>query len=60
MSTSATRKDIDDVLGVLDVINMRMDERFTKLEDDKVNTHEQIAKIMNNLDGFCKNARNFR
>jgi hypothetical protein len=54
MSTNATRKDIDDVLGVLDVMMTRIDERFTNLESNDTKTHEQIKKIMNNLDSFVK------
>jgi aminoglycoside phosphotransferase family enzyme len=54
MNTNATRKDIDDVLGVLDVMMTRIDERFTKLESNDAKTQEQIKNIMNNLDSFVK------
>lgn len=54
MSDTITRKDIDDVLGVLDVMMTRIDEKFTKLEEYNSNTQDQIRKIMNSLDGFVK------
>lgn len=56
MSTSpaATRKDIDDVLQVLDVMMTRIDERFTKVEGDLTETQKQIQRILNHLDGIEK------
>jgi len=54
MSSNATRKDIDDVLGVLDVMITRIDERFNSLEKSDDKTREEIGKIMNNLDSFAK------
>jgi len=54
MSQNSTRKDIDDVLGVLDVMMTRIDERFTKLEISDKKTQENIQHIMNSLDSFAK------
>lgn len=54
MSQNVTRKDIDDVLGVLDVIMTRMDERFTKLEENDQKSQKQIQEILDNLDSFVK------
>lgn len=56
MSTSpaATRKDIDDVLQVLDAMMTRIDERFTKVESDLTNAQKQIQHILTHLDSIEK------
>ena len=56
MSTSpaATRKDIDDVLQVLDVMMTRIDERFTKVEGSVTDIQKQIQHILNHLDSIEK------
>ena len=56
MSTSpaATRKDIDDVLQVLDVMMTRIDERFTKTESALEKAQVQIQNILNQLDNIEK------
>lgn len=56
MSTDpvATRKDIDDVLQVLDVMMTRIDERFTKTEDSLAETQKQVRSIINHLDSIEK------
>ncbi len=54
MATNATRKDIDDVLGVLDVMMTRIDDRFTKLEHNDKTAQAEIKNIMSNLDSFVK------
>ena len=54
MSQTVTRKDIDDVLGVLDVMMTRIDERFSSLEVEQQKTRQEIHKIINDLDAFIK------
>lgn len=48
-STATTRKDIDDVLGVLNVMMTLIDERFTKIEDENTVTHQLADKIDHKL-----------
>lgn len=54
MSKSASQKDIDDVLSVLDTMMNRIDERFNTLEENDKNTQQQISNILDNLDSFAK------
>ena len=51
-TTTATRKDIDDVLGVLDVMMTRIDERFSKVEFTLAETQKQVKNILNQLDSI--------
>jgi archaellum component FlaC len=53
-STSVTRKDIDDVLNVLNVMMTRIDERFTKVESTLVETQKRVQDILNQLDHINK------
>ena len=53
-TTTATRKDIDDVLGVLDVMMTRIDERFSKVEFTLAETQKQVKNILNQLDSIEK------
>lgn len=53
-SPAATRKDIDDVLQVLDVMMTRIDERFTKVESGVIDMQKQIQHILNHLDSIEK------
>lgn len=53
-SPAATRKDIDDVLQVLDVMMTRIDERFTKAEGNVTDIQKQIQHILNHLDSIEK------
>lgn len=54
-STAAvTRKDIDDVLNVLDVMMTRIDERFSKVETTLTDTQKQVQNILNQLDHMEK------
>jgi len=46
-SPQVTRKDIDDVLQVLDVMMTRIDERFSKVEITLAETQKQVQKILN-------------
>lgn len=43
---TVTRKDIDDVLQVLDVMMTRIDERFSKVETKLAETQKQIQNIL--------------
>ncbi len=56
MSTDAvvTRKDIDDVLSVLDIMMTRIDERFSSAESNIGKIQSQISAIQNQLDGIEK------
>lgn len=56
MATEATvtRKDIDDVLTVLDVMMTRIDERFSKVELTLGDTQKQVQNILNQLDHIEK------
>lgn len=56
MSTApaATRKDIDDVLGVLDVMMTRIDERFSGTETSVSQVQKQVKHIQTQLDGIEK------
>lgn len=49
-NTAATRKDIDDVLNVLDAMMSRIDERFSKVEGSVVETQGKVQAILNHLD----------
>lgn len=49
-----TRKDIDDVLQVLDVMMTRIDERFTNIESTLSETQKKIQNIINQLDSIEK------
>ncbi len=49
-NAAATRKDIDDVLGVLDVMMMRIDDRFTKIEGTIEHVQGQMVNVLNHLD----------
>jgi len=49
-----TRKDIDDVLNVLDIMMTRIDERFSKVESTLEDTQKQIQNILNQLDNIEK------
>ncbi len=49
-----TRKDIDDVLQVLDVMMTRIDERFTNIESALSETQKKIQNIINQLDSIEK------
>lgn len=53
-NVAATRKDIDDVLGVLDQMMTRIDERFSALEQKADKTELDIQKIFSQLDGIEK------
>ena len=54
LNTQVTRKDIDDVLSVLDVMITRMDERFSKAEVTLADTQKLIQNILNQLDNIEK------
>jgi hypothetical protein len=56
MSTAilATRKDIDDVLNVLDIMMTRIDERSSQIENTTADTQKQIQNIFNQLDHIDK------
>ena len=51
---AATRKDIDDVLNVLDVMMARIDDRFTKVESEVVLNQKQTHDILIRLDHIEK------
>lgn len=53
-NSSVTRKDIDDVLNVLDVMMTRIDERFSGIEITLTKTQKQVQNILNQLDGIEK------
>lgn len=53
-SATATRKDIDDVLQVLDIMMTRFDERFLKVENSLELTQKQANNIFNQLDSIEK------
>lgn len=53
-STPVTRKDIDDVLQVLDVMMTRIDERFSGAETSVATVQKQIQRILNQLDAIEK------
>lgn len=53
-AVAATRKDIDDVLNVLDVMMTRIDERFSKVETPVADTQKQVHNIHNQLDNIEK------
>jgi septal ring factor EnvC (AmiA/AmiB activator) len=51
---AATRKDIDDVLTVLDTMMVRIDERFVQSERNISKLQQQVHNIQNQLDGIEK------
>lgn len=53
-ATTITRKDIDDVLNVLDVMMTRIDDRFSKVEVTLTDTQKQIQNILIQLDHIEK------
>lgn len=46
------RKDIDEVLGVLQTFMVQVDERFNKLEARMDAFDEKLDKLTNTIDGF--------
>jgi peptidoglycan hydrolase CwlO-like protein len=56
MSTSpaVSRKDIDDVLGALDIMMTRIEDRFDNSEDNVAKIQAQIGSIQNQLDSIEK------
>jgi hypothetical protein len=53
-SQTATREDIDDVLNVLDVMMIKIDDRFNKGEANHAELHRQVQNILNHLDSWEK------
>jgi archaellum component FlaC len=53
-ANTVTRKDIDDVLNVLDTMMTRIDDRFTKVESSLVETQKIVTNIQNQLDNIEK------
>ncbi|MEJ0073346.1 MAG: hypothetical protein WDN27_04685 [Candidatus Saccharibacteria bacterium] len=53
-AATVTRKDIDDVLSVLDVMMTRIDERFSKVETTLGDLQKQVQNILNQLDHIEK------
>ncbi len=53
-AATVTRKDIDDVLSVLDVMMTRIDERFSQVETTLARTQKQVHNILNQLDHIEK------
>lgn len=54
LSSSVTRKDIDDVLGVLHIMMTRIDDRFNQSENSITKLQLQIVAIQNQLDSIEK------
>lgn len=50
----ATRKDVDDILSVLDAMMSRIDERFQKTEGIITKLQKLLHDIQNQLDGIEK------
>ena len=46
----ATRKDIDEVLGVLQIFTHQMDERFNKVEKQIIDLNASHDKLINTID----------
>jgi len=53
-TNAATRKDIDDVLSVLDAMMSRIDERFSKNESHVDRLQRSIQHVQNQLDTIEK------
>jgi len=59
MSEAATRKDIDEVIGILHTFIEHVDERFNKVEQDVAQIKQEIVdlkvshdRLLNTVDGF--------
>lgn len=53
-NAAATRKDIDDILNVLDVMMTRIDDRFNKIENNVTKLQKTVGDIQNQLDSIEK------
>jgi chromosome segregation ATPase len=53
-NSAVTREDIDDVLGVLDIMMTRIDDRFNQSENSISKLQSQIVAIQNQLDSIEK------
>ena len=53
-ASTVTRKDIDDVLNVLDVMMTRIDERFSGVETRLEKTQKQVQSTLNHIDSIEK------
>ena len=53
-NAAATRRDIDDVLNVLDVMMTRIDDRFTKIESDILRLQKDMQNVLIRLDHIEK------
>ena len=51
---TATRKDIDDVLGVLDMMMARIDDRFSGTETAVAHLQKQVQGVITHLDHIEK------
>jgi len=54
MNAPVTRKDVDDVLGVLDIMMTRIDERFTSIESPMQKMQKDLQNIYSQLDHMMK------
>ena len=52
MSETATRADIDEVIGVVRDLMQQVDTRFNKIEERLDSLDEKYAHLINTIDGF--------
>ena len=52
MSNTATKDDIDEVLGLIRTFMQQVDNRFNKIEEDINQLKESHDRLLNTVDGF--------
>ncbi|HEU4965865.1 MAG TPA: hypothetical protein VFT53_00100 [Candidatus Saccharimonadales bacterium] len=50
--TAATRKDIDEVIGILHTFIQQVDDRFSRVERDIADLKTSHNRLINTIDGF--------
>ena len=59
MNDVATRKDIDEVIGIVRDFMQQVDARFNKVEREIIDLKESHSRLINTIDGFLKRIDNY-
>ena len=52
MSQTATRQDIDEVIGILRDFMVQVDDRFNRVEQEIIQLKDSHHRLLNTIDGF--------
>ena len=52
MSDTATRKDIEEVLNVIQVFTKQVDDRFNRVEAELKELNDKYSHLVSTIDGF--------